>query len=61
MVDDGPDRPTDKNIRHAFLWAVHPANADADAPRHLESALRWLRRRSRLNSITDPRDRSLAS
>jgi hypothetical protein len=44
MVDDGPDRPTDKNIRHAFLWAVHPANADADPPRHLESALRWLSR-----------------
>jgi integrase len=55
MVDDGPDRPTDKNIRHAFLRAVHPANADADPPRHLKSALRWLRRRSLpLNSITDP-------
>jgi hypothetical protein len=45
MVDDGPDCPTDKNIRHTFLWTVHPANADAEPPRHLESALRWLRRR----------------
>jgi integrase len=55
MVEDGSGRPTDKNIRHAFLWAVHPANTEAGPPPHLESALGWLKRRSLpLGSITDP-------
>ncbi|MEV5747170.1 tyrosine-type recombinase/integrase [Actinoallomurus sp. NPDC052308] len=55
MVEGGPERPTDTALRHAFLWAVHPANAQADPPRKLEPAVRWLSRRSlALSSITDP-------
>jgi integrase len=55
MLEDGPARPADKDIRHAFLWAVHPANVEANPPPHLELALRWLKRRSLpLSSITDP-------
>ncbi|ACY99472.1 integrase family protein [Thermomonospora curvata DSM 43183] len=46
MVEDGTDRPSHGELRKAFLWAVLPANQDAEAPSSLVSALRWLRQRS---------------
>src|ERR1022692_1001552 len=48
MVEDGRDRPGSRELRSAFLWAVLPANADAEPPGGLEAPLRWLRQRSLL-------------
>ena len=55
MVEDGRDRPANRELRRAFLWAVLPANVSAEPPGEQEAALRWLRWRSLLlGALADP-------
>ncbi len=55
MVEDGRDRPGNRDLRRAFLWAVLPANSNAAPPGGLEVSLRWLRQRSLLlPDLADP-------
>ena len=58
MVDGGPDAPGPRELRRAFLWSVHPANAATQAPPELAAAVRWLRARSLL--LTAIADRQIA-
>ncbi|HET7015990.1 MAG TPA: hypothetical protein VFI65_18855 [Streptosporangiaceae bacterium] len=55
MVEKGANRPRNRELRRAFVWAILPSNIDAEAPEELAEGLRWLRERSRpLKSLTDP-------
>lgn len=55
MVETTRDTPGARDLRRAFLWAVLPANADAEPPKELDDSLTWLRDHSLpLNAITDP-------
>jgi integrase len=55
MADGGRDAPAPRELRRAFLWSVHPANAAAAVPPELAAAARWLRDRSlMLTAIAEP-------
>jgi integrase len=42
LTETAADRPAAGELRRAFLWAVLPANKDADLPVDLGSAVHWL-------------------
>lgn len=55
MTRTGRDRPSTRELRKAFLWAVLPANADSKPPKELDDTLSWLREHSLpLRALADP-------
>jgi integrase len=55
MVEATPDHPDSRDLRRAFLWAVLPANAEAEPPKDVSDSLDWLREHSLpLKALADP-------
>ena len=55
MVEARSDRPAPRDLRRAFLWAVLPANADAEPPKDIHDDLIWLDAHSQpLKALADP-------
>jgi integrase len=55
MVEARSDRPTPRDLRRAFLWAVLPANAEAEPPKEVHDSVMWLEEHSRpLKALADP-------
>ena len=55
MAETGPGRPSNQDLRKAFIWAVLPANADTSAPPELTATVRWLHERCPpFKALADP-------
>ncbi len=55
MVENRSDRPAPRDLRRALLWAVLPANAEAEPPKDIHDSLAWLDKHSQpLKAFSDP-------